>query len=57
MSDGWREVFGLSSYICRIIDIFDADIDNGDHNEKHCGAIDAAIVEHNAEKTFGSANI
>lgn len=51
------EVFGLSSYICRIIDIFDADIDNGDHNEKHCGAIDAAIVEHNAEKTFGSANI
>ena len=55
--DSLSERFGLVSYICRIIDIFDANIDNADHNEKHCGAIDAAIVEHNAEETFGSANI
>ena len=45
------------SYICRIIDIFDADIDDGHHNEEHCGTIDAAIVEHNAEEALTIANI
>ena len=45
------------SYICRIIDIFDADEDDGHHNEEHCGAIDAAIVEQNGEEALGIANI